>query len=90
MRSRYFPSVLAVLAILLEGINFPVRAQNSSTSLLSDQTWVRLGGPLGGLGYDIRMRPDNPDLMYVTDAWQVFIRAPMVVRLGFRRMMGLI
>jgi photosystem II stability/assembly factor-like uncharacterized protein len=30
--------------------------------------WVRLGGPLGGLGYDIRMRPDNPDIMYVTDA----------------------
>ena len=30
--------------------------------------WVRTGGPLGGLGYDIRMRPDNPDLMYVTDA----------------------
>lgn len=34
-----------------------------------DQGWVRTGGPLGGLGYDIRMRPDNPDLMYVTDAW---------------------
>ena len=32
-------------------------------------TWVRTGGPLGGLGYDIRMRPDNPDIMYVTDAW---------------------
>lgn len=31
-------------------------------------TWVRLGGPPGGLGYDIRMRPDNPDEMYVTDA----------------------
>jgi len=31
--------------------------------------WVRTGGPLGGLGYDIRMRPDNPDIMYVTDAW---------------------
>ncbi len=30
--------------------------------------WVRTGGPLGGLGYDIRMRPDNPDIMYVTDA----------------------
>jgi photosystem II stability/assembly factor-like uncharacterized protein len=30
--------------------------------------WVRLGGPPGGLGYDIRMRPDNPDEMYVTDA----------------------
>ncbi len=32
-------------------------------------TWVRTGGPLGGLGYDVRMRPDNPDTMYVTDAW---------------------
>jgi len=31
-------------------------------------TWMRTGGPLGGLGYDIRMRPDNPDIMYVTDA----------------------
>ena len=35
----------------------------------SSLTWVRLGGPLGGLGYDIRMRPDNPDSMYVSDAW---------------------
>ncbi len=32
-------------------------------------SWVRTGGPLGGLGYDVRMRPDNPDVMYVTDAW---------------------
>jgi len=31
--------------------------------------WVRTGGPLGGLGYDVRMRPDNPKIMYVTDAW---------------------
>ncbi len=31
--------------------------------------WVRTGGPLGGLGYDVRMRPDNTDTMYVTDAW---------------------
>ena len=30
--------------------------------------WVRTGGPPGGLGYDIRMQPDNPDIMYVTDA----------------------
>ena len=30
--------------------------------------WVRTGGPSGGIGYDIRMRPDNPDIMYVTDA----------------------
>jgi len=31
-------------------------------------SWVRTGGPLGGLGYDVRMRPDDPDVMYVTDA----------------------
>ena len=32
-------------------------------------SWVRTGGPLGGLGYDVRMDPRNPDVMYVTDAW---------------------
>ncbi|MBE0411632.1 MAG: hypothetical protein IBX69_18045, partial [Anaerolineales bacterium] len=31
--------------------------------------WVSTGGPPGGLGYDIRMHPHNPDIMYVTDAW---------------------
>ena len=30
--------------------------------------WVRTGGPSGGLGYDIKVRPDNPDIMFVTDA----------------------
>ncbi len=33
-----------------------------------EHTWIRLGGPIGGLGYDIRMHPDNPDMMFVTDA----------------------
>ena len=28
-----------------------------------------MGGPIGGLGYDVKMRPDNPDRMFVTDAW---------------------
>lgn len=31
--------------------------------------WVYTGGPIGGLGYDIRMDPRNPDIMYVSDAW---------------------
>lgn len=31
--------------------------------------WVKTGGPLGGLGYDIRMHPQNPDILYVTDSW---------------------
>lgn len=30
--------------------------------------WYYTGGPSGGLGYDIRMDPRNPDVMYVTDA----------------------
>jgi uncharacterized protein (TIGR03437 family) len=30
-------------------------------------TWVKTGGPLGGVGYDIRMRPDNFNVLYVTD-----------------------
>ena len=39
------------------------------------KNWVRTGGPLGGLGYDIRMRPDNPDILYVTDAWAGVFRS---------------
>jgi photosystem II stability/assembly factor-like uncharacterized protein len=31
--------------------------------------WIRTGGPLGGLGYDIRMNPLNPDIMFVTDGF---------------------
>ncbi|MFQ5525825.1 MAG: WD40/YVTN/BNR-like repeat-containing protein [Thermoanaerobaculia bacterium] len=31
--------------------------------------WVYTGGPVGGLGYDVRIQPDNPDVMYVTDAF---------------------
>jgi len=34
-----------------------------------EQIWVRTGGPPGGLGYDIRMNPNNPDIMYVTDGF---------------------
>lgn len=42
---------------------------NFSPSPLKELEWVRTGGPPGGLGYDIRMRPDNPNIMYVTDAY---------------------
>jgi hypothetical protein len=30
-------------------------------------TWVRTGGPPGGLGYDIRYSFDDPNTWYVTD-----------------------
>src|SRR5512137_36561 len=35
---------------------------------LPNLAWVRCGGPIGGMGYDIRMRPDNPDTMLVTES----------------------
>lgn len=41
----------------------------------SSLIWTRTGGPLGGLGYDIRMMPDNPDVMLVSDAWAGVFRS---------------
>lgn len=29
--------------------------------------WVKVGGPMGGLGYDVRIDPVDPSVMYVTD-----------------------
>jgi photosystem II stability/assembly factor-like uncharacterized protein len=29
--------------------------------------WYRTGGPIGGLGYDIRIHPEDKNIMYVTD-----------------------
>lgn len=33
----------------------------------SGYVWKRMGGPSGGLGYDVRIRPVNKDIMFVTD-----------------------
>ena len=52
--------LLLIILLILAGT--PTFGQGSPT-------WVRTGGPLGGLGYDVRMRPDNPAVMYVTDAF---------------------
>ncbi len=32
-------------------------------------SWTHLGGPIGGLGYDIRHSFENHEIWYVTDAW---------------------
>lgn len=40
-----------------------------SLGLAQDPVWVRTGGPWGGIGYDIRIDPNNPDIMFVTDQW---------------------
>lgn len=61
MRAGIFLLVFGVLA--LSGLSaFGVPAD------LSSLCWVRLGGPPGGIGYDIRMNLANPDILFVTDA----------------------
>jgi photosystem II stability/assembly factor-like uncharacterized protein len=30
-------------------------------------SWVNTGGPVGGIGYDVRINPVDPDTMFVTD-----------------------
>lgn len=41
----------------------------TTTPAYTAASWTHTGGPIGGMGYDIRMQPDNPDIMYVTDAY---------------------
>ncbi len=36
-------------------------------AIANELQWVRTGGPPGGLGYDIRYSPDDPNKWYVTD-----------------------
>jgi photosystem II stability/assembly factor-like uncharacterized protein len=43
--------------------------ERSLGQLQKAYVWDRMGGPLGGLGYDVRMRPGTPGVMYVSDAW---------------------
>ena len=48
----------------------PPEQETAQTSDPTDPTsWIRTGGPFGGLGYDVRTHPDNPGKMYVTDAF---------------------
>ncbi len=44
-----------------------LQARVQPAAAASELVWVKTGGPLGGLGYDIRARSDNGDVMLVTD-----------------------
>jgi len=39
----------------------------SGEKIVQRASWFRTGGPIGGQGYDVRINPDNPDILYVTD-----------------------
>jgi len=45
----------------------PVPVQIDEGSHDGGLSWVSLGGPPGGLGYDIRYKFDDPNIWYVTD-----------------------
>lgn len=47
----------------------PPKEEQEPPALDGELSWVRTGGPLGGLGYDVRMNPENPEIMFVTDAF---------------------
>jgi photosystem II stability/assembly factor-like uncharacterized protein len=79
MRSRPFFLVSAglagVVATCLLAAGQP-RAQSGGATphplrraVPRELRWQRLGGPPGGLGYDIRHSFDDHDVWYVTDAW---------------------
>ena len=38
-------------------------------SLIYAQQWTRTGGPIGGLGYNIKIHPSNNQILYITDAF---------------------
>jgi len=44
-------------------------SQLISQSAYTTGIWVKTGGPIGGLGYDVRHSFTNLDKWYVTDAW---------------------
>ena len=67
IRAYFFYIVYILLLVYLSFYSQPLMAQNQDPAYLSEP-WIYLGGPPGGIGYDIRMQPDNPDIMYVTDS----------------------
>lgn len=56
MTRLFFTAVFLILTFS----TFTVHAQN---------TWERTGGPIGGLGYNVKIHPNDKNIMFVTDAF---------------------
>lgn len=57
----------------VESLSIPQKPQEkAATKAYESLPWVATGGPIGGLGYDIRYKFNDPDIWYVTDAWAGF------------------
>ncbi|MEJ2013970.1 MAG: hypothetical protein P8X64_17310, partial [Anaerolineales bacterium] len=57
-----------MVEITVSGETTPSEPVEPGQPAYQAESWVSTGGPPGGLGYDIRMRPDDPQVMFVTDA----------------------
>lgn len=61
---------IVAFAIYLQGCGGDTVIQTpstTSTTLTKTGQWEDLGGPIGGLGYDVRIHPTNKNIMYVSD-----------------------
>lgn len=61
--------VCMLIGILLMPKMSILALENDPDSPLSDYTWIFTGGPRGGIGYDIRIHPQDYDVIWVTDAF---------------------
>jgi len=67
-RARTWLTTAALTAAIGLAVFFLAAGSNAG----EDPVWERTGGPLGGLGYDIRFNFDDPSEWYVTDSWSGF------------------
>ncbi len=52
-----------------ESVSFDNIMVTSEGPFEQEASWFRTGGPLGGIGYDVRVDPTDPNIIYVTDQW---------------------
>ncbi len=72
---KAFVLTLSVCAALALPAPLAMAAAETEVAAEPSRGWIRTGGPIGGLGYDIRMRPSDPSRMYVTDAYAGVFRS---------------
>jgi photosystem II stability/assembly factor-like uncharacterized protein len=68
MKTIDFQVIVKFVLTVVVFISLPM-VKIASQPAYASGTWVKTGGPIGGLGYDVRHSFDNHDNWYVTDAW---------------------
>lgn len=62
-QSNHLPALL--ICLFVSWVSFPAACPAET----AETQWRSTGGPLGGLGYDVRIHPADKNTMYVTDNW---------------------